>query len=289
MVTAFGALRPVGSETRTPKELYLELLKGCLTRNVIGERYRPLLPPTAPQGWRRIWWRGLYPVISPALDRAGLELVRKSRFDPEVNARGAYQHSEAESMIGLTGLSNVQECVTDCLNRGVPGDLMEAGVWRGGTTILMRAILHLYSDKQRKVWVADSFEGCPRPREEAERGDRHWQNRFIAVNLETVQENFRRYGLLDDQVCFLRGWFCDTLPNAPVERLAVLRVDGDMYSSTMDVLRAMYHRISPGGYVIIDDYYTIDICRKAVDDFRAEQGITATIQPVDFCRAFWQV
>ena len=149
---------------------------------------------------------------------------------------------------------------------------MEAGVWRGGTTILMRAILHLYSDKQRKVWVADSFEGCPRPREEAERGDRHWQNPFIAVNLETVQENFRRYGLLDDQVCFLRGWFCDTLPNAPVERLAVLRVDGDMYSSTMDVLRAMYHRISPGGYVIIDDYYTIDICRKAGMTFAPNKG-----------------
>jgi O-methyltransferase len=289
MVSASGALPPIISEMRSPEDLYLELLKGCLTRNIIGERYRPLLPPLMPKGWRRLWWRGVYPVVRPVLDRVGLAVVRKSRFNADLNARGEYAPSEAESMIGLTGLSNVQECVVDCLRRGVPGDLMEAGVWRGGTTILMRAILNLHGDTERKVWVADSFEGCPKPRDEAERGDRHWLNNFIAVDLETVQENFRRYGLLDDQVCFLRGWFSDTLPNAPIERLAVLRIDGDMYSSTMDVLRAMYHRVSPGGYVIIDDYFTIDICRKAVDDFRAEHGIDSAIQPVDSCRAFWQI
>jgi O-methyltransferase len=51
----------------------------------------------------------------------------------------------------------------------------------------------------------------------------------------------------------------------------------------------MYHRVSPGGYVIIDDYYTIDNCRKAVDEFRAERGITSKVRPVDFCRGYWQV
>jgi len=284
-----ATLAPLGSATRDAEALYLDLLKGCLTRNIIGEHFRPLLPPEQPRGWRRLWWRGLYPIVSSALDRAGLALVRKSQFDPELNACGAFAPAEAESMIGLTGLSNVQECVVDCLRRGVPGDLLEAGVWRGGTTIFMRALLHLYGDTSRKVWVADSFQGCPKPRDEEERGDRHWTNKFIKVDLETVQANFRRYGLLDDQVCFLRGWFCDTLPNAPIDKLAVLRVDGDMYSSTMDVLRAMYRRVSPGGYVIIDDYNSIDICRRAVDDFRAEHGIEHPIQRVDYTRVFWQV
>lgn len=284
-----GVLSPVTSQASSAEDLYLVLLKNCLTRNIFGEHYKPLLPPLRPKGWHRLWWSGVYPAIKPALDRVGLELVRKSRFDAEVNAKGEFPHSEAESMIGLTGLSNVQECVLECLQRGIPGDLMEAGVWRGGCAIFMRALLHVYGDTERKVWVADSFEGCPKPREEAECGDRHWLNNFIAVDLETVQENFRRYGLLDDRVRFLRGWFCDTLPKAPVEKLAVLRVDGDMFSSTIDVLRAMYHRVSPGGYVIIDDYYAIDICRRAVTDFREEHGIDSPIQRVDSCRAFWQV
>lgn len=280
---------PPNDTDRNAGSLYTELLKGCLSRSLFGERYRPLVRPRVSRGWRRLWWRAVYPVVSRTLEQVGLELVRQAHFDAEACARGGYQHSEAESMIGLTGLSNVQECVIDCLHRDVPGDLMEAGVCRGGTTILMRALLIVYGDSHRRVWVADSFEGCPKPREEAERGDRHWENGFIAVGLEEVQENFKRYGMLDDRVRFLRGWFCDTLPNAPIEKLAVLRIDGDMYSSTMDVLRAMYHRVSPGGYVIIDDYYTIDNCRKAVDEFRAERGITSKVRPVDFCRGYWQV
>jgi O-methyltransferase len=290
MTTVTASLLDVPADKQTAEDLYLDLLKGCLSRSIFGERYKPLFQPRVARGWRKLWWHVAYPGITAALSRGGLELVRKARFDAHACASGNnYYHSEAESMIGLVGLSNVQYCVTDCLRRGVPGDLMEAGVWRGGATILMRAVLKLYGETQRRVWVADSFEGCPKPREEAEKGDRHWENNFIAVGLEQVKDNFRRYGLLDGQVVFLKGWFCDTLPNAPVERLAVLRVDGDMYSSTMDVLRAMYHRVSPGGYVIVDDYYTIDNCRKAVDEFRAERGISNPVQRVDFCRAFWQV
>lgn len=280
---------PPAAETSAVERKYLDLLKGCLSRSLFGERYRPLYRPPVSHGWRRIWWSLVYPPLRAILGKVNLELVRRARYDPEANARGEYHHSEAESMIGITGLSNVEACVIDCLRRNVPGDLMEAGVWRGGTTMFMRAILNLYGDTTRKVWVADSFEGCPKPREEQEKGDSHWQNNFIAVDLDTVKANFLRYDLLDDRVCFLRGWFCDTLPNAPIKQLAVLRIDGDMYSSTMDVLRAMYHRVSPGGYVIIDDYYTIEICRQAVDDFRAQDGIENPILPVDACRGYWQV
>jgi O-methyltransferase len=271
------------------KALYLDLLKGCLSRSLFGERHKPLFQPRVSHGWRRIWWNGLYPPVRSLLAAVDLELVRTARFDPELSRIGSYQHSNAESMIGLTGLENVQQCVIDCLRRGVPGDLMECGVWRGGTTILMRAILQLYGDTDRKVWVADSFDGCPKPREEAEAGDKHWENNFIAVHLEQVRENFARYGMLDDRVVFLRGWFSDTLPSAPIGRLAVLRVDADMYSSTMDVLNALYHKVTPSGYVIIDDYYTITICRQAVDEFRSANGITEPIVAVDQCRAFWRV
>ena len=221
--------------------------------------------------------------------RVDLELVRKAHFDWQACRDGSYYHSEAESMIGIAGLNNVQNCVTDCLRRGVPGDLLEAGVWRGGTTILMRAVLRAHGDIDRKVWVADSFEGCPKPRVPSERTDRHWFNNFLCVPFEQVRANFERYGLLDDRVVFLPGWFAETLPNAPIHKLAVLRVDADMYSSTLDVLNALYGKVSKDGYVIVDDYFTIEACRRAVDEFRGARNITTKIHNVDDCRAFWQV
>jgi O-methyltransferase len=273
----------------TDQDLYLELLKQCLSRSIFGERFKPLLKPRSVAKWKWLWWHVVYPTVERVLSRVDLELVRKAHFDRQACQNGFYYHSEAESMIGITGLNNVQNCVTDCLRRGVPGDLLEAGVWRGGTTILMRAVLLAYGDADRKVWVADSFEGCPKPQDPSEHTDRHWFNNFLCVPLEQVRANFERYGLLDDRVIFLPGWFAESLPNAPIHKLAVLRVDADMYSSTLDVLHALYGKVSKDGYVIIDDYFTIEACRRAVDEFRAARNIKTKIQNVDDCRAFWQV
>jgi hypothetical protein len=96
--------------------------------------------------------------------------------------------------------------------------------------------------------------------------------------------------LLDEQVHFLKGWFKDTLPGAPLQRLAVMRLDGDYYESTRDALRNLYHRLSPGGYAIIDDYGedTWTYCRKAVDEFRAEQNIHDPLVRVDSKCYYWQ-
>jgi hypothetical protein len=85
----------------------------------------------------------------------------------------------------------------------------------------------------------------------------------------------------------LKGWFSDTLPKAPIERLAILRLDGDMYGSTMDALNALYSKLSPGGYCIIDDFH-LDGCRKAVEDFRRDHSITAPIQEIDWAGRFWR-
>jgi O-methyltransferase len=113
-------------------------------------------------------------------------------------------------------------------------------------------------------------------------------NHLLAASLDEVKSNFSRYGLLDERVHFLKGWFKDALPNAPIERLALLRLDGDMYSSTMDSLQSLYPRLSTGGYVIIDDYDGIDACRKAVDDFRAEKRIETPITQIDRLGVYWK-
>jgi O-methyltransferase len=139
--------------------------------------------------------------------------------------------------------------------------------------------------------VADSFAGLPAPdgRYPQDDGSPHWRaNAILAVPLAEVRQNFARYGLLDDQVRFLPGWFKDTLPRAPIERLALMRLDGDMYSSTMDAFTSLYPLLSPGGYAVIDDYGALAECRQAVEDFRRGQGISEPIQRIDWTGAFWR-
>jgi O-methyltransferase len=110
----------------------------------------------------------------------------------------------------------------------------------------------------------------------------------LAVPLERVRELFARYGLLDDRVRFLPGWFADTLPRAPIERLALLRIDADLYESTGDALAALYDKVSSGGFVIVDDYGCIPACRTAVDEFRAARGIQEPLEIIDWTGVFWR-
>jgi hypothetical protein len=194
-------------------------------------------------------------------------------------------------MIGMKRLDNLQVCVESVIRDEVPGDLIETGVWRGGATIFMRAILKAYRITDRKVWVADSFQGLPAPDAKnyaADEGSPFFKFPILAVSEEAVRANFRKYGMLDAQVEFLKGWFKDTLPKAPIQKLAVARLDGDMYESTMDGLSSLYPKLSVGGYLIVDDYGAVPACKKAVDDYRAKFGIEEPILSVDWSGAYWR-
>ena len=209
----------------------------------------------------------------------------------QLDVRSQKLHQPVYTMVGVKALDNVQLCVEDVLTRAVPGDLIETGVWRGGVTILMRAILAAYGVTDRRVWVADSFRGVPPPNPERYPQDTGLTYHLVpevAVSVERVKSHFDRYGLLDDQVRFLEGWFRDTLPTAPIDSLAVLRLDGDLYESTMDALVNLYPKLSDGGYVIVDDYGKAVQCREAVHDFRAAHGITDKIMPVDWGVVYWR-
>lgn len=194
-------------------------------------------------------------------------------------------------MIGIPRMENLQHCVQDVIKNNIEGDLIETGVWRGGAIIFMRGILKAYDIKDRSVWAADSFEGLPRPNIEkspSDKGDKHHTYSELSVSLEAVKNNIQAFDLLDDQVKFLKGWFKDTLHKAPISKIAVCRLDGDMYESTMDALVPLYPKISIGGYLIIDDYGVVPGCRKAVDDYRKENNIKTPIIPIDGWGAFWK-
>jgi len=276
---------PPTSPPATPEELYLDLLKRTLCRYAFGDSLRPVAfnKGTLP--------RALWAPLRKLLETAGVELVRRVPFDPEARTEGRDWPPDAETMIGLKRLHNLQSCVTDVIRRQVPGDLIETGVWRGGACIFMKGILRAYRDESRTVWVADSFRGLPKPdagKYPADAGDEHWVYANLAVSAAQVRAAFERYGLLDERVRFLEGWFKDTLPDAPIDRLAVARLDGDMYESTMDALIPLYDRLSIGGYLIVDDYGAVAGCRQAVEDFRGRKGITEPVVSVDWTGVYWR-
>lgn len=229
-------------------------------------------------------------------DERLLDLQGETAFDLTARRAGLDWPSRAHTMIGLKRLDNLRECVEQVVQQDVPGDLIETGVWRGGACIFMRAVLRAYGVEDRCVWVADSFAGLPEPGEHSHATDRCLADTIsisalnkdlLAVPAEEVRQNFARYGLLDGQVRFLEGWFRDTLPAAPIDRLAVIRLDGDMYESTMDALESLYPKLSVGGFVIIDDYI-LEMSAQAVHDYRAAHGIRDPIQEIDSYGAYWR-
>jgi O-methyltransferase len=186
----------------------------------------------------------------------------------------------------VAGQFNIlQAIMLDTIEKNVPGDFIETGVWNGGTCIFMTGLLKSLGVTDRKVWVADSFDGIPKSTVATLDPVDRWQDRWVC-SYEQVVANFRRFDLLEDYVHFLKGRFADTLPGAPIDRLAVARLDGDSYESTCDALCALYPRISVGGYIYIDDWHIMS-CRLAVEYFRKKHGIEEPIdESVD---AMWRV
>ncbi len=272
---------------------YIDLLKDCLTASLYDESAWRVIEGICTSEERTL----KHPIrflnghirhsIVSFFRRRSILLVREQPFEPAKRAAGRDWPCFGYTMVGRERLDNVQMCIEDILRNNVPGDLIETGAWRGGTTMFMRAILKRHGVTDRTVWVADSFEGLPVPASDTDGADLS-QVEYLKASLEKVKANFERFGLLDDQVRFLQGYFCDTLPNAPIDRLAILRLDGDLYSSTMDSLRNLYHRVSPGGYVIVDDYHSWVSCRAAVTDFLRENRIDADICTVTD-GAYWKV
>lgn len=271
----------------TPTDLYLDLIKKTLTFSLWEE---PGIPVEIFNYQRPPFRRLVFAAISSILRRVDMQLVRNVHYSKDQLDRGVVVPVQAHTMIGMKRLENLRCCVEDVLRDDVPGDLIETGAWRGGACILMRAVLAARGVTDRRVFVADSFRGLPRPdasKFPKDAGDRHHEQRFLVASRQQAERNFELYGLLDDQVVFLEGWFKDTLPNVPSSRFSVIRLDGDMYQSTMEALTHLYPKLSQGGYCIIDDY-DIRNCREAVGDYRTENRITETIQPIDGSGVFWR-
>lgn len=195
------------------------------------------------------------------------------------------------TMVGLRRLDDLQACVESVVRDGVPGDLLEAGSWRGGASLLMRATLNTLGQDERTVVVADSFQGFPEASGDLSKGydlslDLAGCD-FLAVPLEEVKETFARFGC-DQNVRFVPGFFQDTLPGLTGGSWSIVRLDGDTYEAVWTGMESLYGGLEAGGYLIVDDYLSLDRCREAIDDFRRSHGIAEPIEEVDWSCIRWR-
>jgi hypothetical protein len=260
---------------------YLDLVESVLTGTIIEDQ--PIPTPPYKATLARLLTEMFGVTREPTAEALGYNKVAREH--------GLDWPSMSLTMIGGKRLHNFRFCIESAIAGNVPGDIVETGVWRGGACILARAVLEAWGVKDRRVYLADSFAGLPPPNEAAypaDRGSDLHQFSDLAVSEHQVRRNFEKFGLLDDQVVFVPGWFRDTMRHFPAAHIAVLRLDGDMYESTIDPLTHLWDRLSPQGWLIIDDYHMAPNCRQAIDDFCRDRHVTLDLQQIDgtgvFCR-----
>jgi hypothetical protein len=248
------------------KEFYLNTLRDTLTGHVYQDRkvacYR----------------------FNKLLRLFGWQISRETSDHERHN--GKIWPQTALTMAGTKRLDNIRDLINLCDAEKINGDFVECGVWRGGASIFAAGVCKM-NQNGRLIFACDSFEGLPKPKDTLDKIDPLHLFKFkdvLAVSQEQVWQNFSRFGL-EQNVQLFKGWFSDTLKKLPTKSIAILRADGDMFESTMDIL-GLYDRVTPGGFVIIDDYNAISACKQAVDGFISGKGIQ--LMPIDEDAVYWK-
>ena len=193
----------------------------------------------------------------------------------------------SSSLVGSSGLEATFDAASEVIAHGIPGDFIECGVAQGGCSALMATVAKT-DPKERRMWLFDSFQGLPDPTE----NDYDSQKEITGHHIRPLVRGsclgtkgqvesllFSKFGLSRDSVFLVEGWFQDTLPiwKDRVGPIALLRIDGDWYESTLCCLRNLYDQVSPGGWIIIDDYGVCFGCQKAVHEFLDSIGFSAEL------------
>ncbi len=281
-------IEPPFGRKHDPETFYLELLKRALINTLyLEDEERIFYLRRCIEGKEQFSYHALHNVVREFPD-VHAEFIRSRRVG-QFPYRKIHNSGFGHSMIGTLRMDHLHECMEVVRQEDLSGDLMECGVWRGGACIFMQGYLRVYGLKDRRIIVADSFAGLPRPRGRDVLDLSRETFPELAVCREDVEQNFRRYDLWDTNVVLVEGWFDHTLPTAPVDRIALLRLDADIYSSTMDSLKHLYDHVVPGGFVIVDDFANLSECQAAVTDFFQLRGQPVpAYKEVDWTAVSWR-
>jgi O-methyltransferase len=177
------------------------------------------------------------------------------------------------TMTPLVAVAALAEAVERISREGVPGALVECGVWRGGSVMVMAERLLALGDL-RELYLFDTFAGMEAPGEWDEKGAHQLYQQSVnagrplcRASLDEVATNIASTGYPLRRVHFVIGRVEDTLQTQAPETIALLRLDTDWYASTRHELETLYPRLAPGGALLVDDYGEWDGCRRAVDEY----------------------
>lgn len=190
------------------------------------------------------------------------------------------------TMQTIAGVYQMRDHIEELNRKKIAGAIVETGSWKGG----LGAYMALFG---RETWLFDSFEGLP---ELTEKDVDITEPKGLALNEKTgyiaVSEENTHFiaNKLGSKPHVIKGWFSDTLPKckAKIGPIAILRLDGDAYSSTKEALNILYDAVVPGGIVVIDDYYDFSGCRQAIYEFFHDQKITPALEQYPFGRAYFR-
>ena len=260
---------------------YLDLVKGAvLDEHYLENEVRIQHLMAAVAGMKALSRRGLRdPRRYWPEDLRRLAAARRSGELPDASANGDARNVLSLTQVGRTRLDHLERCMDMIRDATVEGDIIDCGTGRGGTSIFLAAYLTAYELYGRRLWVADRFGGGEAPDEEGPA--------WFEPDLNSVQDGFERFNLLDERVHFLQGAPSETLAEAPIGSIAMLRIDRQEPEEVAAILNAAYDSVRPGGFVIIDDYGS-EACAEVVEAFRSERGVEAELERIDWSASCWR-
>jgi O-methyltransferase len=188
-----------------------------------------------------------------------------------------YNKITSLSLVSKERFDNIDYIAKILETDNIKGDIVETGIWRGGMVAYLSQIF-----PNRKIYGCDSFEGCQNPKDGKYivAGETHNYGKYYGGTLDDVKENLNSLNIDYSNIIFIKGWFRDTMINFPSDKIALLRLDGDSYSATLEVLDELYCKVVKGGFVIIDDYM-IPECRAALNKFLENKKNIMLLSPND--------
>jgi O-methyltransferase len=233
--------------------------------------------------------------INRGLERANFELIVRPPADVlEAEFESFLARCEPYTMTSRERMYAMFQATRHLVEADVPGDIVECGVWRGGSAMMSALTLLSLGDRDRKLWLYDTFEGMPEPgapdvglrgedaHAEWKRNQRGDINEWCFAPLDEVRANMVATGLPPERLELVQGKVEDTIPGHTPGNISLLRLDTDWYESTYHELVHLFPLLSPGGVVILDDYGQWAGVRDAVDRYLDEQGTHLLLSRVDY-------
>jgi O-methyltransferase len=228
--------------------------------------------------------------ISPIMNKKELRDLDENEIQL-INSLKKYTLTSPERMHALI------EAIRYISKNHISGDIVECGVWKGGSMMLAAKTLMELNDNNYEVYLFDTFEGTTKPTEMDKDylGNsmlETWEKEFEDkeklpksadyVSLEEVKKNIYSTGYPKKKIHFVKGKVEDTIPKSAPEKISILRLDTDWYESTRHELENLFPKLSSGGILIIDDYGHFEGSRKAVDEYFEKNKIKCFLNRIDY-------